>query len=58
VQYVFYGLRGCQTQGPPRATHTLATPRRGFGKFHRVLATLRDFKKLDIAPVPHTAWKF
>ena len=22
----FYGLRGCQTQGPPRAAHTLATP--------------------------------
>jgi len=25
VQYVFYGLRGRQTQGPPRAAHTLAT---------------------------------
>jgi len=22
----FYGLRGRQTQGPPRAAHTLATP--------------------------------
>jgi len=22
----FYGLRGRQTQGPPRAPHTLATP--------------------------------
>jgi len=22
----FYGVRGCQTQGPPRAAHTLATP--------------------------------
>jgi len=29
----FYELRGRQTQGPPRAAHTLATPLVAFTKF-------------------------